>query len=222
MGTISVNKAGGLALMFAPLITLIFYFLQPGGALIDTADPASAQATIVAILGNAGLGQVTSVVIPIGLLFFAFGAFALQANISSGGNGNVLARIGALFLYSGIVGWMIASGAGLAIAGTSLGAAQAVPVYGSIYGATVGIGTISGILTGIGFLGLSLAVSTRDDNNKMFALIAAAVAVVTIVVVILGALDDSQLQTMGNITGICYVIHMVWLMLVGRNLSQQA
>ncbi|SVC37963.1 uncharacterized protein METZ01_LOCUS290817, partial [marine metagenome] len=199
----------------------IFYFLQPGGAFIDTADPASAQATIVAILGNAGLGQVTSVVIPIGLLFFAFGAYALRANIGAGGNGNVLAGIGALFLYSGIVGWMIASGAGLAIAGTSLPAAQAVPVYGSLYGATVGIGTVSGILAGIGFLGLALAVSTRDDNNKMFALVAAAVAVVSIVVTILGALDDTQLQTMGNITGICYVIHMVWLILVGRNLSQQ-
>ena len=116
---------------------------------------------------------------------------------------------------------MISSGATLAIAGTSLPAAQAVPVYGSLYGATVGIGTVAGIVVGIGFLSLALAVSTRDDNNKAFALVAAAVAVVGIVVTVLGALDDSQLQTMQSINGICYVVHSVWFFLLGRNLSQQ-
>ena len=221
MGTISVNKAGGLALMLAPVITLIFYFLQPGGAFIDAADPASAQETIIAILGNSGLGQVTGVMIPIGLLFLAAGVYALRANIGSGGNGNALAGIGALFIYSGIVGWVISSGATLAIAGTSLPAAQAVPVFASLYGATIGIGTVAGIVVGIGFLSLALAVSTRDDNNKAFALVAAAVAVVGIVVTVLGALDDSQLQTMTSINGICYVVHSVWFFLLGRNLSQQ-
>ena len=81
MGTISVNKAGGLALMFAPLITLIFYFLQPGGAFIDAADPADAGATINAMVSNAALGKIASVLIPIGLLFFAYGLFVLQENI---------------------------------------------------------------------------------------------------------------------------------------------
>ena len=56
MGTISVNKLGGLALMAAPVITLIFFFLQPGGTFVDAADPADAGATIKAMVSNAGLG----------------------------------------------------------------------------------------------------------------------------------------------------------------------
>ena len=43
MGTISVNKLGGLSLALGPVIALIGYFLQPGGMLIDAADPADAQ-----------------------------------------------------------------------------------------------------------------------------------------------------------------------------------
>ncbi len=81
MGTISVNKLGGLALMAAPVITLIFFFLQPGGTFVDAADPADAGATIKAMVSNAGLGKVTSILIPIGLLVFLYGIFVLQGNV---------------------------------------------------------------------------------------------------------------------------------------------
>ena len=83
MGTISVNKLGGLALMAAPVITLIFFFLQPGGTFVDAADPADAGATIKAMVSNAGLGKVTSMLIPIGLLVFLYGIFVLQGNVRS-------------------------------------------------------------------------------------------------------------------------------------------
>jgi len=218
MGTISANRLGGLALMLAPVITLIFFFLQPGGILIDAADPASSSATIAAIVGNAGLAKVTSVLIPLGLLVFLYGIFVLQGNIKSNGNGDALARFGVLFILVGVVGWTIGAGIALAISGSGLSVEQAVPFFGSLYAASLGIGTISGILSGIGFLTLAFAVSTRDDSNKIAALAAAVAAVVAIVVTIVGGVDTAQLETMNQITGITYLVHMVWFFLLGRSM----
>jgi len=221
MGTISANKLGGLALMVAPLITLICYFLQPGGTFIDAADPADSAATIAAMVANEGLGQVVSVLIPIGLLTFLFGIFVLQQNVKSNGNGDALARFGVLFLLVGVIGWMVGSGASLAITGSGLTAAQAAPAFGSLYSFSVGLGTVAGILAGIGFLSLALGLSTREDCNKIAALVAALAALVSIVATIVGGMDTSQLQNMSMITGITYLVYMVWFFMLGLNLSKE-
>jgi hypothetical protein len=220
MGTISANKLGGLALMFAPVTVLILYFLQPGGTFVDAADPASASATIAAVVGNASLAQVLGVLIPLGLLVLLYGVFVLQDSIRSNGNGAALSRLGLLFILVGVTGWVIGSGIGLAIAGSGLAAAQAVPAFAALYSVSVGIGTIAGIVVGIGFLALALAVSTREDSNKIAALVAAVAAAVAVVVTIVGATDSSQLETMSQITGITYLVHMVWFFMLGRNLSK--
>ena len=220
MGTISVNKLGGLALMIAPVVTLIFYFLQPGGAIIDAANPANAEATITAMVSNAGLGKVVSIVIPIGLLVFLSGILVLQENVRSNGNGGALSRIAVLFILAGIIGWVVSSGASLAITGSGKEAAEAVPLFESMYSATLGIGTVAGILWGIGTLALALAISTREDSNNIAALVAAVAAVVAIVVTIIGGLDSTTLETMTLISGITYLVHMVWFFMLGLNLSK--
>ena len=221
MGTISTNKLGAVALMFGPVFTLIFFFLQPGGAIIDAADPADAGATISAMLSNSGLAKVTSVLIPIGLLIFLYGISVVVGNVRSNGNGGALAVFGMRFILFGVIGWVIASGASLAIAGTSLPVENAVPVYGSLYGATLGIGTVAGILAGIGFLSLALAVSTRDDSNNIAALVAAIAAIVAIVVAIIGGVDSAQLETMNLITGITYLVHTAWFIMIGLDLLKK-
>ena len=221
MGTISVNKLGGLAVIFGPVFTLVFFFLQPGGAIIDAADPASAQATISAILANSGLAQLTSIFIPIGLIILLFGIIVVQGNLRSNGNGDALSRFGLLFISLGVISWVIGSGANLAIAGSSLPIEQSIGVYGSLYSASLGIGTIGGLLAGIGFLALSLAISTREDYNKIFALVAAAAAVVSIVVTIIGGLDSSQLELMTQITGIPYLVHTAWMITLGLALIKK-
>lgn len=221
MGTVSVNKLGGLAVIFGPVFTLVFFFLQPGGAIIDAADPASAQATISAILANSGLAQLTNIFIPIGLIIFLFGIIVVQGNLRSNGNGDALSRFGLLFISIGVISWVIGSGANLAIAGSSLPVEQSIGVYGSLYSASLGIGTIGGLLTGIGFLALSLAISTREDYNKIFALVAAAAAVVSIVVTIIGGMDSSQLELMSQITGIPYLVHTAWMITLGLALIRK-
>ena len=206
--------------MVAPLITLIFYFLQPGGAIIDAADPANTKATITAMVSNAGLGKVVSIVIPIGLLVFLSGILVLQENVRSNGNGGALSRIAVVFILAGITGWVIGSGGSLAITGSGQEAAEAVPLFASLYSATVGIGTVAGILWGIGTLALALAISTREDSNKIAALVAAVAAVVAIAVTIIGGLDSTTLETMTLISGITYLVHMVWFFMLGLNLSK--
>ena len=206
--------------MVAPMLTLIFYFLQPGGSFIDAADPADGAATIAAMVSNAGLGKVVSIVIPIGLLVFLSGILVLQENVRSNGNGGALSRIAVLFILVGIIGWVVSAGASLAIIGSPLQTDQAVAFNASLYSATLGIGTVAGILWGIGTLALALAISTREDSNKIAALVAAVAAVVAIVVTIIGGLDTAQLKLMTQITGISYIVHVVWFFMLGRSLSQ--
>lgn len=221
MGTISANKLGGLGLMFGPVFALVFFFLQPGGAIIDPSDPANAQATIGAIVANVGLAKVTSVLIPIGLTAFLYGMFVLQANVRSNGNGDALSRLGALLLLVGVIGWMTGFGINLAIAGSDLPVEQAVPTFGSLYSASVAIGTISGLLAGIGFLAMSLAISTRDDYNKIFALVVVVVSAIEIILTIVGGVNTEQLETMNQLTGICYLVKMAWMITLGLKLIKQ-
>ena len=228
MGNVSVNKLGGLALIIGPWLALVFFFLQPGGPFIDTADPAITIDTIVSIANNTGLGQTVSVVIPIGLLTLLYGIFVFQGNLRNNGNGDALSRYGVLLIMFGMVGWIIGSGLSLTIAGAdlpadkaALGAHPGYPAFAAIYGATQGIGTVSGILAGLGFMVLALGVSTRDDYNKIFALVAVVAGVVAVVATLIGGLDSGQLQTMSNITGICYVVHSLWVLTIGLDLLKK-
>ena len=229
MGTISATKLGGWSLILGPVITLVFYFLQPGVAIIDVANPAKAAEALPAIINNATLSKITSVAIPIGLLVFVYGIISFQKHISTNGNGDALSRYGALFILVGVLGWITGLGANLAIAGATVPAtpipAEAIPgiigAYGVLYAMTLGIGTVSGVVAAAGFLALTLAVYTRDDFNKNFALVAAIAAVVQIVTVIIGGVDSDQLQLMSNIGGVIFLIHAAWLITVGLKLIKQ-
>jgi len=72
-------------------------------------------------------------------------------------------------------------------------AEQAVALFKSIYAVTLGIDTVSGILIGIGFLALALALSTRDGYNKIAALLAAVAAVAWIVLTIVSGWNYSRI-----------------------------
>ena len=67
---------------------------------------------------------------------------------------------------------------------------------------------------------MALALSTREDYNRVFALVAAVGALVAVVAAIVGGLDAGQLETMSLIIGITYLVHMVWFFTLGRSLSQ--
>ena len=58
----------------------------------------------------------------------------------------------------------------------------------------------------LAFLGISLGISTRDDSNKVFALIVAAVSAVLVVFVVMSGRDLSMLQTASLVSAFGYII----------------
>jgi hypothetical protein len=216
MGTISVNKLGGLSLALGPVIALVGYFLQPGGMLIDAADPADAQAVIGAMLGNAGLQHLTGFLIGIGLVMMLYGFHALLGVVHEGGNGHALLHYTVLLLLIAVTGWVLTTGLGHAIAGGNLGAAAS-----TFYALTIAIGNVCSALAGIAFLLAGLAFSTREGSNKMLALAAAAAGAVGAIAAVIGGMDSSQLQTMNMIGGITYIVVMIWAITLGMGMMKQ-
>ena len=78
MGNLSLNKLGGLSIIVGPVLALVFYLLQPGGLLIDSADPSDAQATIAALVSNSAMSHLSAFLIPLGLLLFLHGFLTVQ------------------------------------------------------------------------------------------------------------------------------------------------
>ena len=61
MGTISVNKLGGLALIVGPVVCLVFYFIQQLGVIGSDVDPADGNAVVQALVSNSTLTTITSI-----------------------------------------------------------------------------------------------------------------------------------------------------------------
>ena len=211
MGTVSVTKLGGISLALGPVIALFFFLIQPGSLLIEPADPVNAQASIAALMSNSNLTQISALSVTIGLIMFLFGANTLQSNIT--GNGSALSGWGTLFLMFAVVTVVIASSMQALIAGGSAGAAA-----GAVYAIGLGINTTGSIILGLGFLFFFLGLSTNDSFNKKLAYVAVVAAIVHIVVSIIGASDSAQLQTMQQISGLCYVIFTVYGIILGRSM----
>jgi len=216
MGTISVNKLGGLSLIVGPVLALICYLIRPGGPITDNADPANAAASIMALMGNSDLASITGILLVVGLILLLNGVRTLRESLR-GGNGDALAGLGALLLLFATVGWIIGTALTTTIAGGSAGAA-----VGALYVAALGINISSGMLAGLAFLCISLGVSTRDDSNKPLALIVAVASAVGFITSILGGRDLSTLEMMNNIGAISYVITTIWMVTLGLRLMKKA
>ena len=216
MGTISVNKLGGLSLIVGPVLAVICFLVRPGGGLVGgNVDPANAEASIGVLLANADLAGISHFLAPIGLILFLYGLNALVGTLKDG-NGEALARYGTLFVLFALVGWLISSALALTIAGGNAGAA-----VGALYVTSLGINISASILGALGFLAISLAISTRDDFNKPFALVVAAVSALLLVTSIMSGRDLSFLQTANMISGFGYTVSVVWGVTLGLALLKK-
>ncbi len=214
MGTISANKLGGLSLIVGPVLALIFYFLAPGGLLVDAADPADAVANITATLGNTGLAHITAFVIPLGLIILFYGVHVFTEGLR-GGNGESLGRYSVILWLLATVGWVLVSALTHVIAG------DAGPAAGALYAIALGVGQMSSVLFALAALTLSLAISTRDDFNKITAYVIAVVSVVILVASIIGGMDKTQLELTNQIGGIGYLVFTLWSITLGLALVKK-
>ena len=65
MGTISVNKLGGLSLIVGPVLAVVCFLLRPGGGLVGgNVDPANAEASIGTLMANSGFAGVSFLILP--------------------------------------------------------------------------------------------------------------------------------------------------------------
>ena len=218
MRNISVGTLGSWSLIIGPVLAVVCYLTQPGVMLIEPADPSDAQATIVALMSNSTLSQVTAMLIPIGLIMFLFGMNVIGSNVT--GNGEGLYRYGGQLFLIAIVGWTIGSALNGAIGGMT--GAQAGAVGGAVYAVGDAIGTIAGIVGAIGIMCYGLALSARDGFNKNAALIVALAALVALVSTVYGAMDSSFRETGTMIGGIFFVIASAWSVTLGLGLRKSA
>ena len=205
MGTISVNKLGGLALIVGPVVCLVFYFIQQLGVIGSDVDPADGNAVVQALVSNSTLTTITSIGISIALIVLLHGIVRLAVESS-----DALSSLGMKFVIIGTVGWVISAGLTSAIGGDINNA--------GLYGGSLGINQFSGIVWSLGFLLVTLGISERDYINKNVAYVVALVAIVSLVTGVIGGFDSSPLQTMNMIGGICYIIFTLWSIWLGKDM----
>ena len=212
MGTISTTKLAGFSIALGPVIAVIFYFLQPGIALIDQADPADATAVINALTANSGLTTLTGILISVGLVILVYGIFFIAGEIRGNGNGDALVRYAVPMILIGLVGFIFGNGIIVSI-GSDVGT-SAAPLFhvGS------GIAGIAGIFFSLGFLAFFLALACREEYNSTLAYIVSVVSVITVVVSIIGFSDNSQLEWTSGVNGIGYVIFTIYSIILGKDL----
>ena len=219
MGTMSVNRLAGLSLIFGPIIAFVFFLIEPGGLLIDSADVSDAVGTIKAKGANAALTNVTNIAIILGLALILSGLYALMRNVTLQGNGKAFAQMGFFMIFVGLSGWILAGGMDfiLADAQTADQIQGSVPVY------YVGSALLyaGGITLGFGGFIFALGLSTRDEFNRVVSLLAALINLAVMVFFILAILSNDGRDTFITLARGFYVLLVIWYGYLGFGLMNR-
>ena len=219
MGTISVNRLAGLSLIFGPIIAFVFFLIEPGGLLIDSADVSDPVGSITAKGGNAALTNVTNMAIILGLALILSGLYALMRNVTLEGNGKAFVQMGFFMIFVGLTGWILAGGMDfiLADAQTSDQIEASVPVY---YAGSALL-YAGGIALGFGGFIFALGLSTREDFNRIVSLLAALVSLAVMVFFIVAILSNDSRDTFITLARGFYVLLVIWYGYLGFGLMNR-
>ena len=219
MGTIAVNRLAGLSLIFGPVIAFVFFLVEPGGLIIDSADVSDAVGSITAKGANAALTNVTNIAIILGLVLILSGLYALMRNVTLQGNGKALAQMGFFMIFVGLTGWILAGGMDfiLADAQTSDQIAGSVPVY---YAGSA-LFYAGGITLGFGGSIFALGLSTREDFNRIISLLAALVSLAVMAFFIVAILHNDGRDTFITLARGFYVLLVIWYGYLGFGLMNR-
>ena len=219
MGTISVNRLAGLSLIFGPIIAFVFFLMEPGGLLIDSAKVSDAVGSISARSGNAALTNVTNIGIILGIALILSGLYALMRNVTLQGNGKALVQMGFFMTLVGLTGWILSSGMDfiLADAQTSEQIMGSIPVY---YAGSALV-YAGGITLGFGGAIFALGLSTRDDFNRIISLLAALVSLAIMVFFMVAILNNDGRDTFISLARSCYVLLVIWYGYLGVGLMNR-
>ncbi|MXZ23750.1 MAG: hypothetical protein F4Y80_02590 [Caldilineaceae bacterium SB0665_bin_21] len=219
MGTISVNRLAGLSLIFGPIIAFVFFLLEPGGMLIDSADFSDPTGSITAKGANAALTKVTNIMIILGLSLILSGLYALMRNVTLQGNGKALVQMGFFIIFVGLTGWTLAGGIDFILADvqSSDQIGESVPVYN--------VGTAlffpGGIALGFGGFIFALGLSTRKEFNRIISLLAALVSLAVMVFFMIAILHNGGRETFISLARGSYVLLVIWYGYLGMRLMNR-
>jgi hypothetical protein len=219
MGTLSVNRLAGLSLIFGPIVAFIFFLIEPGGLLIDSAKVSDAVGSITAKGDNAALTNVTNIGIILGLALILSGLYALMRNVTLLGNGKAFVQLGFFMMFVGITGWILSTGMDfiLADAQTQAQISGSVPVY---YAGSALV-YAGGITLGFGGFIFALGLSTRDDYNRIISLLAALVSLALMVFFMLAVLNNDGRDTFISLARSLYVLLVIWYGYLGIGLMNR-
>ena len=219
MGTITVNRLAGLSLIVGPIIAFVFFLLEPGGLLIDSAAASDAVGSITAKSANATLTNVTNIAIILGLTLILSGLYALMRNVTLQGNGKALVQMGFFMIFVGLTGWILSGGMDFILADAQTGdqIMGSVPVY-YVGSALVYAG---GIAFGFGGFIFALGLSTRDDFNRIISLLAALVSLAVMVFFMVAILSNDGRDTFLTLARGCYVLLVIWYGYLGFGLMNR-
>ena len=208
MGTISVNRLAGLSLIFGPIIAFVFFLIEPGGLIIDSAKVSDAVGSITAKGSNAALTNVTNIGIILGLAIILSGLYALMRNVTLQGNGKAFVQMGFFMVFVGLTGWILSTGIDfiLADAQTSDQIRGSVPVY---YAGSALV-YAGGIALGFGGFIFALGLSTRDDFNRIVSLLAALASLAVMVFFMIAVLYNDGRDTFITLARGFYVLLVIW------------
>ena len=219
MGTIAVNRLAGLSLILGPLIAFVFFLVEPGGLIIDSADVSDAAGTIDAKSGNAVLTNITNMGIILGIALILSGLYALMRNVTLKGNGKGLVQMGFFILLVGLTGWILSAGVDfiLADAQTAAQVTEGIPVL------NVGFAIFyaGGIAVGFGGFIFALGLSTRDDFNRIISLLASLVSLAVMVFFMIAILSNDAHDTFITLARSFYVLLVIWYGYLGLGLTKR-
>ncbi len=219
MGTIAVNRLAGLSLIFGPLIAFVFFLVEPGGLIIDSADVSDAAGTIAAKSGNAVLTNITNMGIILGIALILSGLYALMRNVTLKGNGKGLVQMGFFILLVGLTGWILSAGVDFILADAQTDAQVAESI--SVFNVGFAIFYAGGIAVGFGGFIFALGLSTRDDFNRIISLLASLVSLAVMVFFMIAILSNDAHDTFITLARSFYVLLVIWYGYLGLGLTKR-
>jgi hypothetical protein len=214
MGNISELKLGGICLAVGPAMAtalFIIFFLILGDSNINITDFSAVSSDISSA---PVIEQLLLFLPPIGLIMAYYGITVIQGTIGKGENGEALFKLGLPMFGINVIATVIAFG-GLWQAQAWRGAEGT-----NIAAIAQGISFYSGMIGAIGIILISLAISTRDEFNSLFAYVIALVFLVVAILSIIGMTNytEDTWNIVNALFGISYIIISLWSIYLGLNM----
>lgn len=211
---IDAKKMAGYCLIVGPIMALVSFFIQPGGILGiggATPEPLDFAAAKKLAVDNSALAIITGILVTMGLLKLLSGIVFYANSVMQNGDGNGLGRVSLPFFIAAVIGWTIANGMNIALAGE-------IYTDENIIGVSFVINIICSIAFGFGGIILALATSLRDEVNKNLSYLAAIAAAGVFVSNFVVAFSPDSGNTIQLVNGLCFIIYTIYSMAIGRSL----